>query len=213
MGTPGAGKGTLASGLRALRIEHFSSGELFRQEIESRTPLGRSIEASMERGELVSDEETLRLVRQWFWSRPSSRGFLLDGFPRTLPQAVAFDEWLDARQESLTGCLLLELPEEETVQRLTGRRVCPQDGRVYHLESDPPVKEGVCEDCGAKLVRREDDEESVVRHRYELYRESSRPLIEHYHHQGLLWRFSGDVKPEELVGRVYKAFHLTPIEA
>ena len=213
MGSPGAGKGTLAARLKALRVEHFSSGDYFRREIERRTPLGRSIEGAMERGELVSDEMTLQLLRQWFWGRPASRGFLLDGFPRTLVQAVNFDEWLDVRQETLTGCLLLELPEEATVERLTGRRVCPRDGRLYHLKSHPPANPGVCDDCGSELVRREDDEESVVRHRHELYLESSRPLIEHYRNQGLLWRFSAEGDPAEVARRVLDRFDLNFIES
>lgn len=210
MGSPGAGKGTLAARLSSLNIEHLSSGHLFRREIEKRTPVGRAIEESMEHGELVPDELTLDLVRKWFRGRPPSRGFILDGFPRTLVQARCFDEWMEARNEVLTACVVLELPEEATVKRLSDRRICPKDGTAYHLLFNPPANGGVCDACGTELVQREDDKEAVVRRRYRLYRERTRPLLDHYRNQGLLREFSAEIRPDEVARQVFDAFNLKP---
>ncbi len=211
MGAPGAGKGTLAANLRTSKREHISSGELFRQEINGGTPLGVKIQDTIKRGELVRDDLTISLMRKWFWGRRPSQGFILDGFPRTLMQARCFDEWMDARNEVLTGCLLLELSEQATIDRLSRRRICPVDGSVFHLEYKPPRTDGKCDACGGDLVQREDDHEDVVRRRYLLYQQWAHPLAEHYRNQGLLFEFSADVAPKALSEKVLHTFGLTPV--
>ncbi len=210
MGSPGAGKGTLAVELAARGVEHLSTGDLFRAEIERKTPLGGRIKTALDRGELAPDELTLGLMRKWFWGRPAGRGFVLDGFPRTLIQARCFDEWLEARNEVLSACVFLELGEEATVKRLSGRRICPWDGRVYHIEHRPPAIEETCDDCGGSLVRREDDAETVVRRRYRLYLKKSRPVAKYYRDQGLLRFYDADRRPAEIVSDLLSAYQPTP---
>lgn len=211
MGSPGAGKGTLAANLRTLNAEHVSSGDLFRREMKRNTPVGIAIRKTMKRGELVPDHLTLGLMRKWFWGRKSARGFILDGFPRTRIQAVCFDEWMETRGEVLTACVLLELSESETVKRLSQRRICPKDGTVYHLAHNPPRCEGRCDSCGSTLVQREDDIEEVIRRRYAIYERLTRPLADHYANLGLLSVFSAEIPQEELTARIFETFNLAPV--
>ncbi|MEX2382525.1 MAG: nucleoside monophosphate kinase, partial [Opitutales bacterium] len=172
--------------LRSLNIEHISSGDLFREKIRQKSPLGKRVENAINTGEFVPDEMTLTIVRKWFFSRKPNMGFILDGFPRNLLQAVCFDEWLEARGEVLTACILLDIPEDVAVERISKRRICPVDGSLYHLRSKPPQREGQCDLCGASLEQRVDDTEETVRKRYELYNDVSAPVATHYRSQGLL---------------------------
>lgn len=189
IGPPGAGKGSLASQLCSLNIEHVSSGDFFRAEVGRGTALGARFAKALERGELIPDEPTLGVMRKWYFSRKGSRGFLLDGFPRNLLQARAFDEWMDTRRETLTACVYLELSCEEVIRRISGRRVCPNDGMVYHVTSQPPATQGVCDRCGTHLVQRPDDTEETVLHRWRLYEEHTLPVVSYYGEQGLVLTF------------------------
>lgn len=186
VGPPGAGKGTLSKNLCSLQLNHVSSGELFRQQVRGQTTLGRRLEKSLADGYLVPDELTLELMRKWYFGRRIKDGFILDGFPRTLPQAMAFDDWLEARGEKLDAVIALDLSEDEAVRRISRRRVCPQDGEVYHLDFKPPQKEGICDLCGTSLVERSDDQPDVVRGRLQIYHRHTAPVIQHYREQGLL---------------------------
>lgn len=204
LGPPGAGKGTLAENLRKLPAEHLSSGELFRQQIRAESTLGQRLQKELEGGSLVSDELTLEIMRKWFFSRPQRKGFLLDGFPRTLPQARAFDEWLEARGQMLDAAILLQLSEEEAVERIAHRRVCPKDGKVFHLRFNPPAREGICDLCGTPLEQREDDREPIVRERFRIYYRSTAPVISYYREQGLLMEISSQGHARDLAGQVMK---------
>ena len=186
VGPPGAGKGTLSKNLCSLQLDHVSSGELFRQQVRSATPLGRRLKQSLSEGYLVPDGLTLELMRKWYFGRKTRSGFILDGFPRTLPQALAFDEWLEARGEKLDAVIALHLEEDEAVRRISRRRVCPRDGEVYHLDFRPPAKPGLCDLCGTTLVERSDDQGSVVRDRFRIYHRHTAPIIDHYRAFGLL---------------------------
>ncbi|MCC5789873.1 MAG: nucleoside monophosphate kinase [Opitutales bacterium] len=186
IGPPGAGKGTLAENLCSFSFDHISSGDIFRGHVRNQTPLGQRLGKSLANGQLVSDELTLETMKKWFWSRKPSQGFLLDGFPRTLSQAQAFDEWLESRSIKLDAVIHLHLQEEAVVKRIAYRRVCPKDGRVYHLLYNPPAREGICDDCGTELIQRPDDREPVIRERLRIYRQKTEPVLTYYREQGLL---------------------------
>ena len=198
IGPPGAGKGTLAADLCSLNLEHVSSGDFFRAEVARKTPVGKVFENALRAGEFVPDEQTLQVMRKWFFARRRARGFLLDGFPRNLAQALVFDEWLEQRREPLGACLYLDLPREESVRRIAGRRICPRDGSVFHLHFNPPAVDGRCDQCGAALVQRDDDSEETVRHRWNLYEHHTLPVVDHYRQQGVLHRFDAGKPFSEL---------------
>lgn len=206
LGPPGAGKGTQARVL-ALRlgVPHVSTGDLFRWHVSQETPLGRKAREYLERGLLVPDEITVSMVAE----KMDGRGFVLDGFPRNLAQARALEEILRRRGEELDAALLLEVPEEELVERLSGRRVCAVCGRNYHLRFQPPPG-GRCS-CGGELLEREDDREEVVRRRIRVYREETSPLVEFYEGRGKLIRVDGLGDPDEVSSRILAALSLDPV--
>lgn len=189
IGPPGAGKGSLAGKLCSLNLEHISSGEFFRAEAARGTRLGGAYAGALAKGEFISDELTLALMRKWFFARKSPRGFLLDGFPRNLLQAEVFDEWLETRRETLTACIYLELTLEDALQRISQRRVCPECKTVYHLSFHRPAASGRCDHCGGELVQRSDDTEETVVRRWRLFEENTLPLVSYYREQGLLCSF------------------------
>lgn len=202
LGPPGAGKGSLATKLCSLNLEHVSSGDFFRAEAAQKTPLGSAFAKALEKGEFVSDEATIAVMRKWFFGRKPSRGFLLDGFPRNLLQANVFNEWLDARRERLAACIYLNLSREEAIRRITRRRVCPEDGSVYHLTYHPPQVDCVCDRCGARLIQRSDDTEETVDYRWGLFEQHTLPLVDFYRSQGLLHSFDASQEIDELQGEV-----------
>lgn len=206
LGPPGAGKGTQAKVLAArLGVPHVSTGDLFRWHISQDTPLGRKAREYLERGMLVPDEITVSMVEE----KMDGAGFVLDGFPRNLAQARALEEILRRRGEGLDTAVLLEVPEEALVERLSGRRVCATCGRNYHLRFQPPPG-GRCI-CGGEVVGREDDREEVVRRRIRVYREETSPLVEFYESQGKLLRVDGLGSPEEVSSRIWAALSLDPL--
>lgn len=198
LGPPGAGKGSVAAKLCSLNLEHVSSGEFFRAEAARGTALGAAFAKALEKGEFVPDELTLAVMKKWFFGRKGARGFLLDGFPRNLLQARVLSEWLDARREKISACLYLDLPREEAVRRITERRVCPEDGTVYHLTNHPPRVAGICDHCGSPLVQRSDDTEETVTHRWRLFEENTFPVVDYYRSHGLLLSFDA-ARPLEKV--------------
>ncbi len=201
LGPPGAGKGTQATRVAArLGLVKLSTGDILREEVRQGTPLGKKVEGYMKAGDLVPDPVILE-VMEVAMERAGGR-FLLDGFPRTLGQAESLDQLLAARQWSLDAVVLLDVPDEEIVERLTARRVCPQCQRVYHLLYDPPRNDEVCDECGTPLVQRPDDQEDVIRRRLEVYRELTEPLVAFYDQRGLLRRVDGQGEVEEITRRI-----------
>ncbi|MEU0686854.1 adenylate kinase [Streptomyces uncialis] len=207
VGPPGAGKGTQAAFLaKNLSIPHISTGDLFRANISQGTELGKQAKAFMDAGNLVPDEVTIGMAKDRMEQPDAERGFLLDGFPRNVSQAVALDETLKAESMKLDAVLDLEVPEDEVVKRIAGRRICRKDSsHVFHVTYKRPEKEGVCDVCGGELYQREDDSESTVRKRLEVYHTQTEPIIDFYREQGLVVTISALGKVEDVTGRAMEA--------
>ena len=188
VGPPGAGKGTQAQLISAyLSIPHISTGDIFRANVKGETELGKLAKRYMDRGDLVPDEVTIAMVQDRLAQDDAKGGFLLDGFPRNVPQAVTLDRMLAGEWgESLDVVLELIVDEEEVVRRLSGRRTCRNCGHIWHVDFDPPKVEGICDDCGGQLFQRDDDKSETVRHRLEVYAEQTAPLIAFYAEKGVL---------------------------
>lgn len=188
VGPPGAGKGTQAALLaKNLSIPHISTGDLFRANISQGTDLGRRAKAYMDAGNLVPDEVTIGMATDRLDQPDAVKGFLLDGFPRNLRQAEALDAYLADRRIALDGVLDLEVPEDEVVKRIAGRRTCRNDSaHTFHVEYKTPAVEGVCDECGGALHQRADDSEDTVRTRLEVYHRETEPIIDFYKQQGLV---------------------------
>ncbi|MCG0277399.1 MAG: adenylate kinase [Thermanaeromonas sp.] len=193
LGPPGAGKGTQAQEIsRRLEIPHISTGDMFRAAVRSGTELGRKAKEYLEAGLLVPDEVTIGLVKDRLSRRDCDGGFLLDGFPRTVPQAQALDDWLGERGLKLDAVLDIEAPREVLLVRLTGRRVCSSCGATYHVVYNPPREPGRCDACGGELVQRQDDREDTVRERLEVYDRQTAPLKKYYLERGVLHEINGN---------------------
>jgi adenylate kinase len=199
LGPPGAGKGTQAERLQAdFALAHISTGDMLRAQVAQGTELGQQAERYMNAGELVPDEVILGMIRQRISEQDAREGFLLDGFPRNTRQADTLAATLADSRRRLTGVLLIEVSDAEVVRRLGGRRVCLKSGHVYHVEFDPPKREGVCDQDGSRLIQRDDDREETIRRRLEVYALETAPLIDYYENAGLLRRFDGQRDPNEL---------------
>jgi adenylate kinase len=200
LGPPGAGKGTQADRLREdFGLPHIATGNMLRVEVADGSELGKQAQQFMDAGELVPDELIVAMIKKRIEDSDARDGFLLDGFPRNQEQAKALEDEFGRLDRRLTAALLIDVPDEEVVRRLSGRRVCVKNqSHVYHVELDPPKHEGVCDQDGARLVQREDDRESTVRRRLEVYHAQTEPLIAHYDGAGLLRRFDGKRSPEEV---------------
>lgn len=197
MGPPGAGKGTQAEYLvNAFDIPHISTGDMFRKAQQEGTALGLEAKRYMEAGELVPDEVTIGIVRERLSEDDCRRGFLLDGFPRTVPQADALTAILDDLAMPLDAVLNIVVPDEKLVARLTGRRICRQCGATYHTIFNPPVKEGICDKDQGDLYQRKDDNEETAGNRLAVYSKQTAPLIDYYRQSGLLKTIDGDGEVE-----------------
>ena len=206
LGLPGAGKGTQAKRLAAARrVPHVATGDIFRQAMADGTPLGRQVQEIVARGAYVPDRLTIEIVRERLAQDDARAGFVLDGFPRTAPQADALDTLLAARGTGLDHAILLEMDAEAVIRRLSGRRVCPQCGAIYHVETDPPGPDGACPRCGAAVVQRPDDQADVQRRRVEVYERETAPLVPFYAAQGRLLRLSGAGAPDDVTARITRA--------
>lgn len=191
-GPPGAGKGTQAERLRKdFQLPYVATGDMLREHVKEGTELGKKAKAYMDAGDLVPDELILAMTSERLQQPDAQDGFLLDGFPRTRPQAEALDEQLRSLSRQITAVLLLDVPDAEVVRRLSGRRVCVKAGHNYHVEFDPPKHEGVCDQDGSRLVQRDDDQPEVIQNRLRVYHEKTAPVIEYYDEQGLLRRIDG----------------------
>ncbi len=178
LGAPGAGKGTQAKKLaQDMNLKHISTGDILREEIKKETHLGKKAKEYMDRGELVPDELIIAMIEQ---ALPEDLGVILDGFPRTVAQAQALDEMLRKHHKSVSCALLFEVEDEVIVERLSGRRVCPNCGAIYHVKYSPPKVDNVCDVCSTSLIQRDDDKEEVIRRRLKVYKEQTAPVIEFY---------------------------------
>ncbi|WP_306370894.1 adenylate kinase [Nocardiopsis sp. CC223A] len=206
VGPPGAGKGTQAQILAAeLSIPKVSTGDIFRANVSGGTELGKKAKEYMDRGDLVPDEVTNAMVKDRLAQDDAAGGFLLDGFPRNVAQAGTLKDMLRGLDTRLDVVLELRVDEDEVVRRLSGRRSCPQCGRVYHVEYDAPKVEGRCDDDGAELYQREDDREETIRHRLKVYRDQTAPLVEYYEKEGLLATIAATGPVAEVTGRAMAA--------
>lgn len=197
-GAPGAGKGTQSELLVSrLGFVQISTGDLFRSAIKNQTELGKKAKSFMDKGELVPDSVTIAMVEEVL-NGLANKSFILDGFPRTKPQAEALGKSLDARGMKLGKAIFLEVPKEELLQRLTGRRVCQSCGAVYHIQSKPTRAEGVCDNCGGKVVQRNDDKEDVIATRLKTYEENTFPLRNYYKEKGQYAEVDGNRGTEEV---------------
>jgi adenylate kinase len=187
VGPPGAGKGTQAEFISAhLSVPKISTGDIFRANVSQGTELGMQAKKFMDAGDLVPDEITIGMVRDRLAKDDATSGFLLDGFPRNVPQARTFDEILTEATTPLDVVLELVVDDDEVVRRLSGRRTCRNCGHIWHLDFDPPSAEGVCDICGGELFQRDDDMPETVRHRLEVYYEQTSPLVGYYAEAGIL---------------------------
>jgi adenylate kinase len=204
LGPPGAGKGTQAERLREdFGLPLISTGDMLRSQVADGTELGQAAKRYMDAGELVPDRVIVEMITGRLAEGDAGDGFLLDGFPRNLEQADALDEALSGVERQLTAALLIEVPDDELVRRLTGRRVCVKDpAHIYHVEFDPPKHEGSCDADGSRLIQRDDDKEETIRRRLEVYHTQTEPLIERYERAGLLRRFDGQRSPDEVHGHI-----------
>jgi adenylate kinase len=200
LGPPGAGKGTQAERLREdFGLPHISTGDILREQVAKGTELGEEAKRYMDRGELVPDDIIVGMIRERIDAGDARDGFLLDGFPRNERQADALAEALERLDRRLTGALLIDVPDEEVVRRLTGRRVCVKNpSHIYHVDFDPPKHPDVCDQDGSRLVQRDDDREDTIRKRLAVYHEQTEPLIDYYDRAGLLRRFDGRRSAEEV---------------
>ncbi len=214
LGPPGAGKGTQAKRLAARwGIPHVSTGDILRQAVKDGSELGKKAGPLMAAGKLVPDELVVGIVKDRLLQPDAAKGFILDGFPRTIPQAEMLDQGLANHGRALDAVISLEVPIETLVERISGRRSCPRDGSVYHIVQNPPRHTGACDLCGTALVQREDDKEESVRTRMQAYAASTAPLKDFYARKGLLRVVDGVGAPEAIeaaVAQAMKPRELTP---
>ncbi len=193
LGPPGAGKGTQARELaREWQVPHVATGDMLREALAAGTPLGRRAKDYMDRGALVPDDVIVGLIAERLKRPDATRGFILDGFPRTIPQAEALDRLLKDLGQQLDHVIFFEVSEEELLRRLTGRRSCPACQSTYHIVSAPPRREGICDKCGTALIQRADDSEATVRNRLKVYGSQTAPLLDYYRRRGRLTTVPGE---------------------
>ncbi|HNV86798.1 MAG TPA: adenylate kinase [Candidatus Omnitrophota bacterium] len=199
LGPPGAGKGTLAKIIaKKDGLPHISTGDLLRANIQAKTDLGKEASQYMDKGELVPDRLVVEMVQKRIAEADAENGFILDGFPRTEPQAKALKEMLRSAGKDLDRVVNFDASDETIIIRLSGRRICSGCGEIYHTKNIPPKAEGICDRCGKQLIQRKDDEEATVRNRLEVYRRQTAPLIEFYRKEGLLENIPADKDVKEL---------------
>lgn len=205
LGPPGAGKGTQAVRVsRELNILHISTGDIFREAINNGTEMGNKAKSYMDKGELVPDEVVIGIVVDRLDKDDASGGFLLDGFPRTVPQAEALDKALSDRG-GIDKAVGLDVDEAELINRLAGRRVCRNCGRNYHIIYNPPKIENICDDCGGEVYQRDDDKEDTVRRRLDVYKQQTQPLIDYYKSKNLLVSIDGKQQIDEITTDILSA--------
>jgi adenylate kinase len=214
MGPPGAGKGTQAERLvDDFDLPYYATGDILRAAISEGTELGAQAKPIVEAGDLVPDELMTGVIMERIDTPEADDGFILDGFPRTIPQAEALDQALERRGRSLTAALLIDAPGDEVIRRLSGRRICLKNGHVYHMEFDPPKNDEVCDEDGSRLIQRDDDKPETIEKRLTVYAEQTEPLIDWYDERGLLRRFDGSRSPDEVHSHVRATLATLALEA
>ena len=203
-GPPGSGKGTQGERLQDdFRLPYYATGDILRAAVRDETELGRSAKEYMDRGDLVPDDVIIGVIIERIEAAEAADGFILDGFPRTLPQAEALDGGVAGLDRSLTAALLIDVPDGTVVQRLGGRRTCAKNGQhIFHVEFDPPKEPDVCDIDGSRLLVRDDDKPEVIRHRLDQYHSKTEPLISYYEEKGLLRRIDGSPPPDDVGDRI-----------
>jgi adenylate kinase len=198
-GPPGAGKGTQADRLRSdFQLPYIATGDMLRSNVKEGTELGKKAKEYMDAGELVPDDLILAMAADRLHQEDAQDGFILDGFPRTIEQAEALEKQLAQMGRRVTAALLIDVPDEEVVRRLSGRRVCVKAGHNYHVDFDPPKREDVCDQDGSRLVQRDDDKPDVIKNRLRVFHEHTEPLIDYYDQKGILRRVDGTRGPAEV---------------
>jgi len=205
LGPPGSGKGTQGERLQEdFRLPYYATGDILRAAVKEGTEVGTEAKEYMERGDLVPDGVIIGVIAERLQEEEASDGFILDGFPRTLPQAEALAAKMDELRREITAVVLIDVPEDEILRRLGGRRTCEKNpSHIYHLEFDPPEKDEVCDIDGGKLVVRDDDKPELIKNRLEQYRKKTEPLIDYYEERGILHRVDGAHSPDEVEERIH----------
>lgn len=203
LGPPGAGKGTQAKRvIEEFDIPHISTGDIFRKNIKEKTELGQKVEGLLAQGKLVPDELTIEIVWDRLDQEDCKNGFLLDGFPRTIPQAEALDEGLAKRGLKLDRVLNIDVDKDSLVKRLSGRRVCPNCGASYHIDNNPTKVDGICDACQTPVIQREDDKEETVLDRIKVYDSQTKPLVDFYNKQDLVFTVDGTLPIDEITNKL-----------
>jgi adenylate kinase len=203
LGAPGAGKGTQAKKLiEKYGIPQISTGDILRQAVADGTPLGKEAKSYMDKGELVPDKVVLGLVQERLKQDDCKKGYILDGFPRNTAQAEALDGMLNDMGMSLTAAISVDVPKEDLMKRLTGRRTCKNCGQMYNIYFTPPQKEGVCDKCGGELFQRDDDKEETIKKRLDVYEAQTAPLVEYYSKKGILKSIDGTGSIDEIFNKL-----------
>jgi adenylate kinase len=213
LGPPGSGKGTQGERLQEdLRLPYYATGDILRGAVRDETELGKSAKAYMDAGDLVPDEVIVGVIAERIDSTEALDGFILDGFPRTMPQAEALDAKLEELGRGVTAVLLIDVSDDEVVRRLGGRRTCTENGHVFHVEFNPPEQEGVCDLDGSELVVRDDDEPEVIRKRLATYHEKTEPLVDYYDQRSVLRRIDGIAAPQEVAEEIRRTLATMRLE-
>jgi adenylate kinase len=206
LGAPGSGKGTQAEQIcRQFKLMHIATGDLFRENLKNQTGLGRLAKTYMDKGELVPDDVTAAMLRERLAQPDTEGGIILDGFPRTLPQAESLTEIMDNAGRRLGGVLYIKVSDEELVNRLSGRWICRNCQTPFHTKFNPPAKEGACDACGGELYQRDDDKPETVRARLKTFHKQTAPLIDYYAEAGLLTEVDGEGEVSEVTEKVVAA--------
>lgn len=206
LGAPGAGKGTQAKMIaKAYQIPHISTGDIFRANMKEQTPLGVEAKSYIDKGQLVPDELTINMLLDRIEKEDCMNGYILDGFPRTIPQAVSLEEALEKKNETITCAINVDVPDEKIIARMSGRRACLSCGATYHISYVPPKKEGICDVCGKELILRDDDKPETVKARLDVYHKQTQPLIDFYGERNLLLTVDGNRDVEVVFADIKKA--------
>jgi adenylate kinase len=213
LGPPGSGKGTQGERLQEdLRLPYYATGDILRAAVRDETELGRSAKKYMDRGDLVPDEVIVGVIAERIDSPDALDGFILDGFPRTTPQAEALDAKLDDLGRTVTAVLLIDVDDDEVVRRLGGRRTCAENGHVFHVDFNPPQRDGVCDIDSSELIVRDDDKPAVIRKRLDTYHAKTEPLVGYYDDRGVLRRIQGQSPPYEVAEEIRRTLATMRLE-
>jgi adenylate kinase len=214
LGPPGSGKGTQGERLNEdLRLPYYATGDILRGAVRDETELGKSAKEYMDRGDLVPDEVIVGVIAERIDSEEARDGFILDGFPRTTPQAEALDAKLAEMDRAVSAVLLIDVSDEEVVKRLGGRRTCEANGHVFHVDFNPPRQDGVCDIDGSPLIVRDDDQPDVIRKRLATYHEKTEPLVTYYDDRGVLRRVDGERDPDEVTEEMRRTLATMRLES